>query len=157
MTLFDKCECLRGGDAQDTLYGKTSLEHSVATTGWILEPCLRKSDRPKFQCLNVTSGRKAEWCNATSAKLRGECWTLNIGESPRDARESSLSQILQATGDVPEKYFLTPIACKGILRRAKERGKPAPDSRRYKAIGNGMAHPCADYIIRRIVEVSENE
>lgn len=31
------------------------------------------------------------------------------------------------------------------------------DSTRYKALGNGMAQPCTDYIIRRIVEVSENE
>lgn len=34
-------------------------------------------------------------------------------------------------------------------------GKPAPDSRRYKALGNGMAQPCADYVIRRIVEVKK--
>ena len=32
--------------------------------------------------------------------------------------------------------------------------KPASDSSRYKAIGNGMAQPCADFIIRRIVECS---
>jgi len=25
-------------------------------------------------------------------------------------------------------------------------------SPRYKALGNGMAQPCADYVIRRIVE-----
>lgn len=31
-------------------------------------------------------------------------------------------------------------------------GKPAPDSKRYKALGNGMAQPCADFVIRRIVE-----
>lgn len=31
-------------------------------------------------------------------------------------------------------------------------GKPAPDNRRYKALGNGMAQPCADYVIRRIVD-----
>lgn len=31
-------------------------------------------------------------------------------------------------------------------------GKPAPDSRRYKALGNGMAQPCADYAIRRIMD-----
>lgn len=36
-------------------------------------------------------------------------------------------------------------------------GKPAPDSRRYKAIGNGMAQPCADFVIRRIAEVVSNE
>ena len=32
------------------------------------------------------------------------------------------------------------------------KGKPASDARRYKAIGNGMAQPCADFVIRRIVE-----
>jgi DNA (cytosine-5)-methyltransferase 1 len=33
-------------------------------------------------------------------------------------------------------------------------GKPAPDSKRYKAIGNGMAVPCSDFIMRRIAEVN---
>jgi DNA (cytosine-5)-methyltransferase 1 len=32
-------------------------------------------------------------------------------------------------------------------------GKPAPDSKRYKALGNGMAQPCADWVIKRIAEV----
>lgn len=35
-------------------------------------------------------------------------------------------------------------------------GKPAPDTRRYKAIGNGMAQICADYVIRQIVEVGKS-
>jgi DNA (cytosine-5)-methyltransferase 1 len=33
------------------------------------------------------------------------------------------------------------------------KGKPAPDSKRYKALGNGMAQPCADWVIKRIAEV----
>lgn len=37
------------------------------------------------------------------------------------------------------------------------KGKPAPDAKRYKALGNGMAQPCADFIIRRIVEVNADE
>jgi DNA (cytosine-5)-methyltransferase 1 len=36
-------------------------------------------------------------------------------------------------------------------------GKPAPDSKRYKAIGNGMAVPCSDFIMRRIAEVSNGQ
>ena len=28
------------------------------------------------------------------------------------------------------------------------------DTARYKALGNGMAQPCANYVIRRIVEVT---
>ena len=57
--------------------------------------------------------------------LLGEYWTLNFGESPRDAEESSLSQILEDT--VPQKYFLSKKACEGILRRAAARGKKLPD------------------------------
>lgn len=55
---------------------------------------------------------------------RGDALTLNTGVSPRDARESSLWQILQE--QVPQKYYLTPKACLGILRRAQERGKELP-------------------------------
>lgn len=43
---------------------------------------------------------------------------------PSDARESTLSQILEA--NVPEKYFLSAKACAGILRRAEKRGKELP-------------------------------
>ena len=32
------------------------------------------------------------------------------------------------------------------------KGKPAPDSKRYKAIGNGMAHPCASFVLAQIVK-----
>ena len=54
----------------------------------------------------------------------GACSTLNIGESPSVARESTLSQILQA--NAPEKYYLSATACQGILNRAKKRGKELP-------------------------------
>ena len=51
----------------------------------------------------------------------GGAWMLNTGVSPNDARGSSLSQILQDAP--PIKYYLSPKACLGILRRASERGK----------------------------------
>ena len=31
-------------------------------------------------------------------------------------------------------------------------GKPASDSARYKAIGNGMAQPCADFVLSKVVQ-----
>ena len=49
---------------------------------------------------------------------------LNTSECPKGAVESSLSQILLDT--VPSRYYLSRRACLGILRRAKERGKPLP-------------------------------
>lgn len=54
----------------------------------------------------------------------GGAWMLNTGVSPNDARGSSLSQILQDAP--PIKYYLSPKACMGILRRASERGKALP-------------------------------
>ena len=54
----------------------------------------------------------------------GGAWMLNTGVSPNDARESSLSQILQ--DDPPRKYYLSKTACLGILRRAEARGKELP-------------------------------
>jgi hypothetical protein len=39
----------------------------------------------------------------------------------------SLSDILE-TGDVPQRYYLTAKACRGILRRAEKRGKSLPPS-----------------------------
>ena len=50
---------------------------------------------------------------------------LNSTESPRDAEESFLSQILEDT--VPEKYFLSERACLGIIRRSLKRGKTLPE------------------------------
>ena len=54
-----------------------------------------------------------------------ELSTCNIGVAPNEERESTLSQILEA--NVPEKYFLSPKACEGILRRANKRGKKLPE------------------------------
>ena len=55
----------------------------------------------------------------------GECMMRNTGECPNDAVESQLSQILEVT--VPEKYYLSAKACRGILRRAERRGRDLPE------------------------------
>ena len=71
-----------------------------------------------------------DWQNCKSVKSHGECLTLNIGESPNVAVESFLSRILQPMTDVPQKYYLSPKACQGILRRSQERGKELPEELR---------------------------
>ena len=66
-------------------------------------------------------GTKQERLWETIIPSHGEHLTLNTGECPNVARESTLSQILQA--DAPEKYYLSPRkACEGICRRAMKRG-----------------------------------
>lgn len=51
--------------------------------------------------------------------------TLNTSESRSDAVDAYLSDILEI-GDLPRRYFLSPKACAGILRRAERRGKALP-------------------------------
>lgn len=124
--LFDPCECPQGGYIHDLLFGKTSQERSQATKEWTSVLFWRNIQSPKFQYLNLESGPQPEWLEADDAMLHGEPLMLNIGESPSVAQESSLSQILQKPEDVPQKYYLSPKACIGILRRAKQRGKELP-------------------------------
>ena len=50
---------------------------------------------------------------------------LSTGVYPREECVSTLSQILMV--NVPQKYYLSPKACLGILRRASVRGKKLPE------------------------------
>jgi hypothetical protein len=56
-----------------------------------------------------------------------EFLTLNTLEWPSDAAVCSLSDVLE-TGEVPQRFFLSATACRGILRRAEKRGKSLPSS-----------------------------
>ena len=94
-------------------FGKTCQVCSVATEDGILVP---------------SSGR---WANSGMGGPT-ECWTLSTSEHaafpepfPSGDAVCSLSDILE-TGDLPQRYFLTPRACAGILRRAGKRGKELP-------------------------------
>ena len=64
----------------------------------------------------------AYWETVTA--LPGGSMTPSTGACPRDARESTLSQILDLSA--PEKYSLSQKACAGIIRRAEKRGKELP-------------------------------
>jgi site-specific DNA-cytosine methylase len=70
--------------------------------------------------------------------LPGAFSTLNTSESPNNAVESGLSAVLEA-GEVPRKYYLSPAACAGILRRAAKRGRELPP--RLKAALERIAWP----------------
>ena len=117
---------------QLSLFGKTYPEHFPATgekTSGKLLKRLRKSETGTFLFLNLTeSGNLLGPCWERAARWPGAYWTPNTGECPKEERESSLSQILE--GDVPEKYYLSGKACRGILNRAARRKKPLPDALR---------------------------
>ena len=75
--------------------------------------------------LKITDGQSRTYIWETDGAWLTEFSTLNTGVSPSEGQESTLSQILLA--EVPEKYYLSPKACLGILRRASVRGKELPE------------------------------
>ena len=109
---------------QLSLFGRTYPVLFHQQTEQILEPCLKKSQKPIFQCLQVAGGQPQEWLEGERLTQLGECLTPNFGEFPNVEKESTLSQILEM--DVPDKYFLSAKACWGILSRAEKREKEVP-------------------------------
>ena len=91
-------------------FGRTSLASCLADEGGTLVP---------------SSGR---WASSGMGSPT-ECLTLSISDWPSDASVCLLSDILE-TGDVPQRFYLSPTACVGILRRAEKRGKSLPPSLR---------------------------
>ena len=107
--------------------GKTCRERSAV----IKEPTSKPSSKPLqvfpatgYQFLDLRSGTMPDAWLAMDGALPGGSTTLNTGAFPSVARESTLSQILQA--NAPQKYYLSARACAGILRRAERRGKELP-------------------------------
>ena len=165
--------------------GKMSLELSARPP----EMTSKRSSRSSFMLRNHTFMLLD--LRPGAGNMLGPCWeinpvwlgppgTLNTSECPKGAAESSLSQILVATA--PSRYYLSQVACLGILRRAEERGKELPsqlirrlmpiecerlqgypdgwtdipgasDSSRYKALGNSVAIPCVELLIMGIAFV----
>lgn len=87
-------------------------------------------------------------------------FSSNIGEYPSVENESTLSEILE--DNVPEKYYLSPKACLGILRRAKNKGRKLPDNLRIaleqkvaeggEVLGLDFAH--ADSVVRTYKDIT---
>ena len=96
---------------------------SIGPSGW--------SGRTSPACCRLTEEKRLEpssegWGNSGMGGPT-ESWTLSISDWPNDASVCSLSQVLEA-GNVPRRFYLTPRACAGILRRAEKRGKALPVS-----------------------------
>ena len=68
---------------------------------------------------------QGRWLNSGIAS-DGVCLTHNTSESPKDAEESFLLDVLQDSQSISDRYCLSQKAAEGILRRAEKRGKNLP-------------------------------
>ncbi len=113
---------------RDMQCGKMSAELSPQTKEKIFGASSKRSAKSKanrFQFLDMRNGTQLEKSWEIISPSLGEPLTHSFGEFPSAAVESFLSQILEV--QVPEKYYLSPKACRGILRRAALRGKELPE------------------------------
>ena len=143
MTLFPICLEPQEENTQNTLYGKTSWEHFQAIKGVTFKPCLAKSHKPIFQCLDPEDGQEAEWYEVRDVTSRGESLMLNIGASPSIVRESSLLRVLEIGGGRPEVLF-EPESMPGNIEESESKKEaltrtavPSTETSVYD-IGNGQ-------------------
>ena len=111
------------------------LVDGVACSGrlfaWLMSsnPNGLSSKTSPASCRQTTDGTwessSGQWQNSGMGSPT-ECWTLNTSEWPNDGAVCSLSDVLETTGEHLAKYSLSAKACRGILRRAKRRGKQLP-------------------------------
>ena len=114
----------------DTVSGKTSQALFPPMEGMISKLSSKQLSQLKklgSRCLRlrISDGQNRTYYWETDGACLTEFLTLNTSASLNDAPESTLSQILLA--EVPQRYYLSPKACQGILRRAAVRGKELPD------------------------------
>ena len=79
-----------------------------------------------------------------------------VGKAILEPETVDLDDITHAV-DAARPRKLTPLECERLQglpdgwTDIEVHGKPASDAKRYKAIGNGMAQPCADFVLKQIV------
>lgn len=66
------------------------------------------------------------WTFDKKSMPRGLAGRINVEEWPNDASVKNLKDILQPGSEVHPRFFLSPKACAGILRRAEKRGTTLP-------------------------------
>lgn len=109
----------RGADCSSTQC-ESSASSSRRSSSW--KTSLAYCHRTEGGTWAPSSGRWGTWGLASP----GGCLTLNGSASPNAGSVCSLSAVLVPTLDVPEKYYLSARACRGILSRSERRGRPLP-------------------------------
>lgn len=124
----------RNGLAPDGSWERTSPDFSAAMKGATLAQWL-ESWLGSGLMFRETDGQMPAWHWDREDSSSGQLWMRNIAEwtpilepSLKDDGVCSLSEILEPSGSIDPRYFLSPKACAGILRRAEARGKELPEA-----------------------------
>ena len=106
------------------------LLQSIAPAGWFGRTSPVSCHQTAGGTLAPSSG---SWQNSGMGSptafltLSTSEWNHTLAPSLSDDGVCSLLDILEDSGSVPQRYFLSAKACAGILRRAEKRGKVLPE------------------------------
>ena len=83
-------------------------------------------ERSRVRAGRLSGSSSQKWMTSGTVS-HGEFWTRSSSEWPSDAAVCSLPEVLETGGrNELARFYLSPRACDGILRRAAKRGKPLP-------------------------------
>ncbi len=121
-----KTSRLRGWGRELGLKGK-SLDCFLSLLAYLKQDVPEFSSSRTFQASSLvteeeTSESSFERWPTSGMVWDGACLTAGISESPSHVKESTLSAVIE-TGEVPERYFLSPNAAKGMIRRTDRMGR----------------------------------
>ena len=131
-------------DRHAVCVGNGQLHQGVSDKAGALN-CMHDQQAVMVAAVDCRNGREQKINGALQAKPNGGT-SLNLNNVVRQMKSVRR---------------LTPTECERL--QGLEDGytliddKSCSDSARYKALGNVMAQPCADYVIKRIVEVSAGD
>ena len=103
----------------------SKLDKLAARPDLTLEQSLALSNLRKLISPVILTASSPPWSSSCTGSRRA-FMTLNTSEWPSDAVVCSLSAMLEDSGSVPRRFYLSAKACQGILRRAAKRGKDLP-------------------------------
>lgn len=134
----------------DKMYTLNTIERHAVAVGFL----------PQHKAESMTPMVEKSPClvNGTNPGWQNGVYQKTVGSLCADGHKGINNQYVGKDKCVIQKSVrrLTPTECERLqglpdgYTNIEFNGKPAPDSRRYKALGNGMAQPCADYVIKRI-------
>ena len=121
LTIFDAILARMAPSSSGRTFPASSAPKTTPS-GAFLQAWLDLID-PSFR---ADDGRTRVWLLDPRAQSLGGVSMPNISAWPNGASVCSLSQVLEA-GPIPARYFLSPKACAGILRRAAKRKRKLPE------------------------------
>ena len=132
--------------------------HAVAYDMTHANEVLRPMPDGKVNCLNARMGTGGNQVPVVSFGIGRDAFNQGANAKFKPTIEYDLCPPLMARGaaacatpNIVRR--LTPTECERLQGLPDNWTLGGSDAKRYKALGNGMAQPCADWILKRIKEI----